>query len=216
MIKVYFDAMKSMNIGKSSSEFFEKADELGNNVLSNKTLQTTRFVRALLRGITAALRNLPTLIAVISESYNEAALNNENTTAKELKTTLDSLRNAEILYFAIGLCQILEIYSRVSLTVQYASHLPIQLWPKIDIAKSELLALSENWNWADNDLKLAAIGNPSKLINGILNTGIFKPFPSWDVFEVSFTSKSTSPTIPLISWGQTSIHFQSSYLYLIV
>ena len=63
--------MQSMNVGKSSSLFYEKADELENCVLSNKTFQTTRFVRALLRGITAALRNLPTHIAVISESYTD-------------------------------------------------------------------------------------------------------------------------------------------------
>ena len=59
--------MQSMNVGKSSTHFFEKAAELKNTVLTNKKLQTTRFVRALLRGITAALRNLPTMIAVIDE-----------------------------------------------------------------------------------------------------------------------------------------------------
>ena len=176
MLKVYFSSMQSMNIGKSATQFFEKAEELNTNVLSNKTLQTTRFVRALLRGITAALRNLPTIIAVIGEDYEQAVLNSDNTKAKELESTLNSLRNAETLFFTIGLAQILEIYSDVSLSVQHASHFPIQLWPKIDAAKSELRSLSENWIWEDADLKLAGIGNPKSLINDILRDGIFRPF----------------------------------------
>ena len=98
-----------MNIGKSSTQFFETAAELDNIVLSNKTYQETRFVRSLLRGITSALRNLPTLIAVIAEDYTENALNHENTKAKELLEVLKNLRNAETLFFTIGLSQILEI-----------------------------------------------------------------------------------------------------------
>ena len=121
--------MQSMNVGKSSTHFFEKAAELKNTVLTNKKLQTTRFVRALLRGITAALRNLPTMIAVIDEDYEEAVLTRDNTRAKELNATLNQLRNAEILFFSIGMAQILEIYCGVSLEVQHASHLPIQAWP---------------------------------------------------------------------------------------
>ena len=98
-IMTYFSAMKSMNVGKSSTHFFERAAELKNCVLTNKTFQATRFVRSLLRGITSALRNLPTLIAVIAEDYTEAALNHENTKAKELLEVLKNLRNAETLFF---------------------------------------------------------------------------------------------------------------------
>ena len=100
LIKIYFSAMKSMNCGKSSTHFFEKASELDNLVLSNQTYQTTRFVRSLQRGITAYLRNLPTLVSVIGEDYNDAALNSNNTRAKELKSILDSLTNAEYLLFS--------------------------------------------------------------------------------------------------------------------
>ena len=66
-------------------------------VLSNKIYQTTRFVRSLMRGITAALRNLPTLISIIGEEYNEAVLNHNNSTAKELKSTLNSLMEVILL-----------------------------------------------------------------------------------------------------------------------
>ena len=74
--------MKSMNIGKSATQFFETAAELDNIVLSNKTYQETRFVRSLLRGITAALRNLPTSIAVVTKEYNQAHENHENDKTK--------------------------------------------------------------------------------------------------------------------------------------
>ena len=89
--------MKSMNLGKASTHFYEKARDLENIVLTNKVYQSTRFVRSLLRGLTAALRNLPTIVSIISEDYQEATVTSNNTKAKELKTTLDNLINAEIL-----------------------------------------------------------------------------------------------------------------------
>ena len=133
-----------MNIGKSAAQFFETAAELDNIVSSNKTYQETRFVRSLLRGITAALRNLPTSIAVIAKEYNQAHENHENDKTKKLKPILNTLRKAEILFFTIGFAQLLEIYAGVSLAVQYAYHFPIQMWSKIDEAKSEILALSND------------------------------------------------------------------------
>ena len=97
--------MKTMHCGKASTHFLEKAKELENIVLTNKTYQTTRFVRSLLRGITAGLRNLPTLIAIIGEDYNEAILSSNNTEAKNLKNTLDGLMSAETLFlFLAPLC----------------------------------------------------------------------------------------------------------------
>ena len=61
---VYFDAMAERNTGKAATHFQERAEELGHIVLTNKTYQKTRFVRALLRGLTEALRNLPTIVTV--------------------------------------------------------------------------------------------------------------------------------------------------------
>ena len=127
IIKIYFSAMQSMNCGKASTHFYEKAKELENIVLSNKTYQSTRSVRSLQRGITAALRNLPTLISITSEEYNEAALTFNNTRAKELKKILDGLMDAETLFFSIGLSQLLESYCVASLESQCASHFPIQV-----------------------------------------------------------------------------------------
>ena len=126
-IKIYFSAMQSMHVGKASTHFLEKAKELENIILTNKIYQSTRFVSSLLRGLTAALRNLPTIISIIGEEYNEAVLKFNNTEAKSLKKTLDGLMSAETLFFTIGMCQLLESYCAASLESQYTSHFPIQV-----------------------------------------------------------------------------------------
>ena len=102
MIKAYFQAMQSMNCGKAASLFFEKAEELNNIVLTNKTYQTTRFARALQRANTAAIRNLPTIVPVIAVEYNKAALEHSNTRALELKSLIKCLTSAERLFFSIN------------------------------------------------------------------------------------------------------------------
>ena len=74
----YFDIMKEHKLGKVGTHFMNRAKELGYLVLTNKQYQTTRFVRALLRGLTAALRNLPTLEIVLNEEIREMELANKN------------------------------------------------------------------------------------------------------------------------------------------
>ena len=49
--------------------------------------------------------------------------------------------SAETLFFAIGLSQLLESYCIASLESQYSTHFPIQVWLRIDEAKSELQRL---------------------------------------------------------------------------
>ena len=176
MIKIYFSAMQSMSCGKASTHFFEKASELENLVLTNKVYQSTRFVRALQRGNTAALRNLPTIVSLNAEEYEDAVLNCNNTKAKELKKTLDSLMSAENLFFSIGLSQLLESYCVASLESQYVSHFPIQVWQRIDSSKIELQNLADKWEWSDKKLRLAGIGTPQILISNILRKGSYEPY----------------------------------------
>ena len=119
--------MKNNNCGKASTNFMERAAELENLVLTNKTYQSTRFVRALQRGNSTALRNLPTLVSVVSEEYNDAVKSYNATRMSELKPIVDDLTNAKTLFFSIGLSQILECYCVASLEVQYSNHFPIQV-----------------------------------------------------------------------------------------
>ena len=174
-IKVYFSAMQSMHCGKAQTKFIEKAAELGHTVLTNKKFQQTRFVRSLQRGNTAALRNLPTMVSVIAEEYKEAVLERNATKAKELGKTLKGLRDAEVLFSSIGIGQLLEHYCEASLEVQYASHLPIQSWDRIDKTKEKLKQLGDQWTWSNSNLKMANFGIPDNLISSILLNGEYTP-----------------------------------------
>ena len=126
-IETYFSTMESMNCGKASTHFHEKAKELGNIVLTNKKFQTTRFVRSLQRANTAALRNLPTLQRIIAEDYEKARNNNENALGGKLFKVLNELMSAKRLFFGVALGQLLEVYCVASLEAQYSSHFPIQV-----------------------------------------------------------------------------------------
>ena len=114
-LKTYFSTMQSMNTGKAGTKFQETAEDLENIVLTNKTVQLTRFVKAFLRAIETALRNLPTINAVIGDEYSKATLNRSNTKDKEQKRSLDNLMDAETLFLSIGVCQLLESYCQASL-----------------------------------------------------------------------------------------------------
>ena len=84
IINLVFQTMDNFRTGKASSVFRERASQLGHLVLSNKKRQTTRFVRSLFRGLQAWFRNLPTLVCLMVEEYNEKAIQNKNTDAREV------------------------------------------------------------------------------------------------------------------------------------
>ena len=47
---------------------------------------------------------------------------------------------------------------------------------RIDSSKAEIQKLSENWAWSNENLKLAGIGTPQKIIDYIMNNSEYKPF----------------------------------------
>ena len=166
----------SMHCGKAATKFYETATELENTVLTNQKFQKTRFVRSLQRGITAALRNLPTMASTVGKEYNEEFKAGNKTRAIELKKILDDLTSAKNLFFSIGTSQLLESYCEASLASQYSNHLPIQVWQKIDSVLHELEKMATKWAWKESLLKIAGIGTPQKLITSILLKGSFEPY----------------------------------------
>ena len=150
----YFDIMKEHKLGKVGTHFMNRARELGYLVLTNKQHQTTRFVRALLRGLTAALRNLPTLEVVLNEEIRSMEIAGKNDKVNKLNKNKRQMKDAKNLVFIIGLMQILEVYAEVSLSAQHAQYFPTQVWTEINSAKEKLRDLSENWKWLDEELKL--------------------------------------------------------------
>ena len=150
---------------------------MNNIVLANKKYQSTRFVRSLLRGLTAALRNMPTIFTGYAKEHFEIGqITFNHTRGLELEAIMAKLQNVKTLFFIIGFTQILEIYCIVSLEVQHASHFPIQAWASIDSAKAQLANLAENWSWCTNELKLAGIGTPQNIINNIMDKKTYTPY----------------------------------------
>ena len=134
----YFDIMKQHKLGKVGTHFMNRAKELGYLVLTNKQHQTTRFVRALLRGLTAALRNLPTLEIVLNEEIREMEMAGKNDKVTKLNKSKRQMKDGRNLLFVIGLMEILELYAEVSLSAQHTQYFPTQVWSEINIAKEKL------------------------------------------------------------------------------
>ena len=201
LMDVYFKAMSDRNTGKSSTHFQERAEELGYIVLTNKSYQKTRFVRALLRGLTAAMRNLPTLVSLLAEEFQDAALRYNNTQAKILEKTLDNLRSAKNLLLTIGMMQLLEIYSSVSLEAQHSFHFPVQVWSKITTAKEELSKLANSWSWFQSPLKLAGTGSPSFIIDTLAKLGTFTPYVPPGSVRKQINSKDMAELLALAPEG---------------
>jgi hypothetical protein len=121
---------------------------------------------------------LPTLFNVLAKEFNEAALDTDNTTGKILLKIMDKLQNVNNLLFLIGFVQILEIFTEVSIEVQYSNHFPTQAWSSIDAAKDKLANLGENWIWSEEEQKFSKIGVPKKILDNIMQcpNNIYTPF----------------------------------------
>ena len=175
LITLMFGAMDDYRTGQSCTIFRDKAEVLGNLVLSNKKNQTTRFVRSLQRGLQAYLRNLPTLIHLFAEKYEEAAKENRNTDAKEVLKTLSQLRDSRKLLLAVGLAQLLEIYVEASLQSQHCRCFPTQTWSVILEMRQKLDRLGNRWEWEEDKLRFAQIEAPVKIKDRLVVDGIYRP-----------------------------------------
>ena len=175
LIKIYFNAMQEWNLGKASTIFLNRAKELGNIVLTNKNYQTTRFVRSLIRGLRAAMQNLPTIIAILANDYEEAALDGRNTDALEINKMLKKLRSSVNLVKTVGVLELLEIYAETSLESQHASYFPTQVWTSILKSQSKLEDLASKWKWSNTDLKFSVVEAPTKILERLLSQSEYKP-----------------------------------------
>jgi hypothetical protein len=175
VIGIYFKAMGEWRIGKQASMFKKFAQELGCLVLSNKTYQETRFVASLMRGLTAVTTNLPTLIALYAEAYNKAALECNNTKSKEVQKTLKELMNPKNLIGVTALQQLLEKYTKLSLTAQSSTNPPPVVWALVIEVQEELRKLASSWEWGKEDLKMSGTEAPCKVVQRLLDDRIYRP-----------------------------------------
>jgi hypothetical protein len=175
LLNIYFKAMDANRLGKHATIFENKARMIGNLVLKNKHYLTTRFVRSLVLGMRSALQNLPTLIAIVAEEYNAAALDSRNADAVAPKKVLENLRSSRNLVKTIGIMQILEQYCKTSLTGQSSSMFPSQVFGCIIESQEVLQSLSQKWRWEEKDLKFSCLEAPTKIIQRLLEEGVYRP-----------------------------------------
>ena len=74
-----------------------------------------------------------------------------------------------MILFAIGMCEILEDYSELSLAGQYLLMFPTTIAEKCTNFQLRLVLLKEKWFSSGKNLKLAGIGNPKKLIKNLVD-----------------------------------------------
>jgi hypothetical protein len=144
-------------------------------VLTNKKQQTTRFVRSLVRGLQAFLRNLPTLIVIMSGKYESAAREGRNTEAREVLATLCKLRDPRNLLLAVGLAQLLELYTLASLEAQHSRRFPTQAWSVVMEMRDKVEVLGERWEWGQEELQYAGIEPPAVVKERLVEEGTYKP-----------------------------------------
>ena len=177
LINNIFDLMSDFNAGKASLVFKESAEELQYCVLTNKSNQRTRFVRALLRGIQSLLRNIPCLYNIWGNAVKECLLENDNTGAKEALKMQERLSDGKFIASVIGIVQILEEYARTSLDSQNLSFFPTSVLQSSDVHLSNIKKLADKWTWSPINPKLANIGCPSEIIQKLLK-GEYTPYVS--------------------------------------
>ena len=109
MNKLMYRVMSDWKSGQTGCRFKELAEELNFAILTNKSHQETRWVRAELRSIQAMLRNLPAFIRIYANEEEICMRNGDLTLQKEYKAAREQLSNMQFICFSVGLLQILEI-----------------------------------------------------------------------------------------------------------
>ena len=113
--KVVFGLMGEFVSGQDSLRFKEIAMELGHPTLANKKSQETRWARAELSAYYAFFRNLPTMYALYGRDDLEASTAFNATAQKASQKKLKDLTSGENIAMAIGVAQLLDMYSAASL-----------------------------------------------------------------------------------------------------
>ena len=112
------DVAKGYCSGKDGIVMNEFVLQTKASFLVDKSQQTTRWVRSLLRVIEAFLRNLPTISNFIGSLIENARTNEDITEQKSLQNSLDYISNPYYIAYGIGLAQTLSFYSETSLQGQ--------------------------------------------------------------------------------------------------
>ena len=116
LIKNAFTTMSDFKTGKGGTVFLQAASEMNNVVQTNKSNQETRFVMSTLRGLSMYMINLPTLHGIHASTFHDCNEDRDNTGAKAALDVMNKISDGESIAMMIGVCQLLDMYSKCSLT----------------------------------------------------------------------------------------------------
>ena len=136
--KVAFGIMAEFSSGKSKLQFKELAEELQHPVIANVNFQETRWVRATLSGYQSFFRNLSTLYNIIGKQEAGYAAEADATHQKEMEKKRKQLTDGYNIAFAVGLAQLLDVYSHASLEAQHLSYFPTTVMKAIKEFEEQL------------------------------------------------------------------------------
>ena len=159
--------------GKDGLLFLQVAVELKAAILTDKSEQTTRWVRSLLRLILAYFRNMPVLQRIICKNIDDARQEGDLSEQKKQQKLLDSFCNPSHIAFGVGFAQILDSYALVSMNAQQLWNFPGTLCIAMKSLSSELEHLSTKFIWKEENLQITGIGNPAMHIAN-LKKGVYK------------------------------------------
>ena len=83
--------------------------------------------------------NFPsTLIILLAEKYEDFGLATANTEAREVLQNLSKIRDPRNLLLAVGLAQLLELYTTASVLSQHYTRFPTQTWTVLRSMRTEV------------------------------------------------------------------------------
>ena len=144
--------------GKDGLALQELAVKLKASFLTEKSDQTTRWVRSLLRLIETYFRNLPAIAKFIGQLIENAMKDNDITEQKSLQHALDTITDPFFLAFGIGLVQILDSYAKASLDSQKLWNFPGTIALSINDLSKKLE--NDTFVWSGKALEIGSIGVP--------------------------------------------------------
>lgn len=174
LIKNTFSIMSDFKTGKGGTVFLEAASEMNHVVQTNKSNQETRFVMATLRGLSTYMINLPTLHGIHANIFSDCNEDCDNTGAKAALDVMNKISDGKSIAMMVGTCQLLDMYSKCSLTAQHSRMFPTTVLQAVTSMTAELRQLGEKWEWSAKELEFAGFGAPFNIING-LSQGLYKP-----------------------------------------
>ena len=142
------DTVREYCLGKDGLVFQELALELKASYLTNKSEQTTRWVRSLLRLVEAYFRNLPIVYKLVGRLVEGARFQGDLTEQKQLQTVLDTISDPFYIAFGIGLTQILDDFAKVSLNAQKLWNFPSSLVLSLECTKENLVKCIDEFHWS--------------------------------------------------------------------